>query len=124
MSLFSVAYSFPFQQIGQVPPQKAECFLHRGDLNLPYMLVSHFKVHCYRWQLVTRTLFITTLFLKLGIMLLHNKTSGKSSADLGSLIGLQVLVLIFQVFSNILGCMYRCLHQIADIYYRRHLHIG
>ena len=82
MSLFSVAYSFPFQQIGQVPPQKAECFLHCGDLNLPYMLVSHFKVHCYRWQLVTRTLFITTLFLKLGIMLLHNKTSGKSSADL------------------------------------------
>ena len=81
MSLFSVAYSFPFQQIGQVPPQKAECFLHRGDLNLPYMLVSHFKVHCYRWQLVTRTLFITTHFLKLGIMLLHNKTSGKSLAD-------------------------------------------
>ena len=69
-----------FQQIGQVLLQRAECSLHPGDLNLPYILVSSFKVHCYPWQLVTHTLFIIMHSLKLGTMLSRHKTSGKSFA--------------------------------------------
>lgn len=83
-SLVGVTLSFPFQQIGQVFPQKAECSPRPGDLNLPCISVSSFKVHCYQWQLVTHTLFITMHSLKLGTMLLHLKPSGKSFADWSS----------------------------------------